>query len=164
VRHGTGLRGDTERQAFAVARGEAPAFSRYTFTLHAKYNRHSGNRQGVEARIYGHWRDIERARKGVLPCLVDQSPCLLCRTPSRRASRVPQCDHTAPTSSWLTETGFSPLQAAGFQPRRLNVWGFSQKSRGNTGLSPLCENGCQDTLHLANQIVFAGSVVNRSHG
>jgi hypothetical protein len=64
----------------------------------------------------------------------------------------------------MTEEGFSPPQAAGFQPRRLSVYGFSQQSRDTTGLSPRCENGCQDTLNLANRIVFAGSVVNRSHG
>jgi hypothetical protein len=69
-----------------------------------------------------------------------------------------------PTAVQLTEEGFSPLQAAGFQPRRLRVCGLRQQSRGTTGLSPRCEHGCQDTLHLATRSVFAGSVVHRSHG
>jgi len=41
---------------------------------------------------------------------------------------------------------------------------LSQQSRCTTGLSPQCANGCQDTLHLANSMLFAGSVVKRSHG
>src|SRR5260221_13311195 len=97
-----GLRGDTERQVLAVARGEASAVSRYAFTLHAKYNRHLGSRQGGETRIYGHSCDMKRARKGVLSCLVNQSPCLLCPTPSRHARRALQGGRGDRTSGWLT--------------------------------------------------------------
>jgi hypothetical protein len=41
---------------------------------------------------------------------------------------------------------------------------LSPKSRDLAGFLPLREHAWQDILYLANSIVFAGSVVNRSHG
>jgi hypothetical protein len=56
------------------------------------------------------------------------------------------------------------------KPRRFNgsgeadLRGFSQQPGGIAVFSPSRQTTSVDTLHLANRRVFAGSVVNRSHG
>ena len=56
------------------------------------------------------------------------------------------------------------------KPRRFNgsgeadLRGFSQQPGGIAVFSPIRQTPSVDTLHLATKRVFAGSVVNRSHG